>query len=197
MSYNVCMDVEGKNASFTILDVVIVVSLMIIAYWSMFFVLLATGGWGPTIGLLVSMIMIGAALYLLSLHRNTGKRTSIVLLSVTWILGIPAVIFGYVPGDFTTPFIVMPKIIVFLIPLLFIFAVFKENVGKYLFKTLTFFAAVATLIASSVFLIYNPIFDVLTEPFGYLFVLFILFLLISGLYPLFRFLMIQRQQKGY
>ena len=118
------------------LDVLVIVLLLFFSAQAVFYALLAGPGyWGPTVGLLLNAGGAGTILYILSAHGSAGRTLSTILLAFGWLLGLFAVVLGFAPGEFSELGVLLPKVIIFLYPLVFLVGVLVRGFGSVVFKS--------------------------------------------------------------
>ena len=179
-----------------VLDVLTIVALLLFSAWASFFALLAGPGYlGLTIGMLVNAGGVGAVLYILSDYSKTGRFLSIILLVFAWLFGLVAVVFGLRagPGIAQTE-ILIPKLIVFLYPLIFLTGVFKKSFGDKMFKAAVLLFAGLSIGLILLIVAANGGIEVTGA--GFIALLFLAVWLSSILYSVYRLLKINGFRKG-
>ena len=126
-----------------VLDVLALITLFYFATQSVGYSLLVGPGYlGATVGLLLHAFAVGAIIYILSSYRQVGKNLSAVFLVLMWLFGLLIVVFGYAPGEFSEPGILVLKLIMFFYPIFyFIFLLRRISV----FKVVALFFVVGSL----------------------------------------------------
>lgn len=147
---------RAEKSTTLVLDVLAVTGLLLFSGWIVFFSLLVGPGyWGPTISLLTNAGAVGAILHILSEYGESAKIMSIVLIAFAWVLGLSAVVFGFSSLNNFEIGVVLPKVIMFVYPILFLVGILKKKIGDILFKGATLLyigcaAGILTLIISSI-----------------------------------------------